>query len=369
MGIFEIIGKPLGWIMYWCYLLLKDYGFALILFTLVTKILLLPLSIKQQKSTARMQSFQPKLQKLQKMYANNKQKFQEEQMKLYSEEGVNPMGSCLPLLIQMPILFGLYDVVAKPLTHILRLGSQVKEATNIMLSNLSSFESLKNVAENLIQARPETYIIKAVHDNPAMFSSLGTEFIEKVGDFQYTFLGLNMGDTPSFTSILILIPIVSLLVNLVYTVFTQRQQKKTNPNGQPGGMGMNLVLYIMPLFSAFFAFTVPAGLGMYWIWSSVFMLLQSIVLYRIYTPEKMAIIVQKEKEKRKKSGKKTMYERAMEAQAAQNGTPMPKSTNLNGEEGKLSKSELKEYQKNVLNEARKRMAEKYGDEYNDNIDD
>lgn len=363
------IGKPLGWIMYWCFNIISNYGFALILFTLITKLILLPLSIKQQKNTARMQMYQPKLNKLQKMYANNKQKLQEEQMKLYQEEGVNPMSSCLPLLIQMPILFGLYDVVAKPITHILRLGSEVKDALTIVTSNLASFTSLANISETAIKQRPETYIIKAVHENPSMFSDLGSGFVDKVSNFDYSFLGHNLGDKPTFTSILILIPIISLIVNLLNTIYMQYQQKKANPDGVVGGAGTNAMMYTMPLISAVFAYTVPAGLGMYWIWSTVFTFAQSVILYRIYTPEKMKSIVQKEKSKKKKSGKKSFYERAMEAQALQNGTAPTKPANPDSPESKLSKAELKEYQRKVLNDARKRMADKYGDDYNDSMDD
>ena len=95
----ELLGKPLGWIMYWIYEVVNNYGFSIIIFTLLTKIILLPISYKQQLGTVRMQALNPKLSKLRKQYANNQQKLAEEQQKLYAEEGVNPMGSCLPLII------------------------------------------------------------------------------------------------------------------------------------------------------------------------------------------------------------------------------------------------------------------------------
>ncbi|MCI5802015.1 MAG: YidC/Oxa1 family membrane protein insertase, partial [Oscillospiraceae bacterium] len=119
----SIFGWPLGWIMWFCYLVVRNYGIALILFTLLTKLMLLPFAVKQQKSTIKMAIFKPKMDAIQKAYGNNKEKLNEELMKLYEKEGYNPMSGCMPMLIQFPILFGLIDVVYKPLTHILRLSS------------------------------------------------------------------------------------------------------------------------------------------------------------------------------------------------------------------------------------------------------
>ena len=102
----KIIGIPLGWIMYFLYNFIPNYGICIILFTLLTKIILFPTGYKSQLGSARMQALNPKLAKLKKQYANNQQKLAEEQQKLYSQEGVNPMGSCLPMIIQMIILYG-----------------------------------------------------------------------------------------------------------------------------------------------------------------------------------------------------------------------------------------------------------------------
>lgn len=93
----ELIGYPLGWIMWAVYALVKNYGVAILIFTFIVRLILFPLSVKQQKSTAAMAAFQPKLDKLKKQYANNPNKLQEEQMKLYAEENINPMASCLPM--------------------------------------------------------------------------------------------------------------------------------------------------------------------------------------------------------------------------------------------------------------------------------
>ena len=94
---FSLFATPLGWLMKGCYKLIGNYGLALLLFTLITRLLMLPLSIKQQKSTARMSMIQPELEKLKKKYGKNQEKLNEETMALYQKHGVNPMARCLPL--------------------------------------------------------------------------------------------------------------------------------------------------------------------------------------------------------------------------------------------------------------------------------
>ena len=192
----ELIGYPLGFIMWLMYLITHNYAVAIILFTLITKILLFPLSVKQQKSSAAMTAFQPKLEKLKKQYGNNQQKLQEEQMKLYAEEGINPMSSCLPLFIQFPILYGIFDVVYRPITHILHFGKdvidQAKEITKGILESSGVVNSYFNV-------RPEIYIVKEIQKNPDAFSGMNNpDFVDAVVNFNNKLLGIvDLGDIPT----------------------------------------------------------------------------------------------------------------------------------------------------------------------------
>ncbi|MBR6337333.1 MAG: membrane protein insertase YidC [Ruminococcus sp.] len=135
-ALFGVIAIPLGWIMKACYLLVKNYGIALILFTIIIRLLLLPLNIKQQKSTARMSKLQPELKKLQKKYANNKEKYQEEMMALYAKENASPTAGCLPMLITMLVLFALIEVVYNPLYYVTDINRDDLEASNKLISNL-----------------------------------------------------------------------------------------------------------------------------------------------------------------------------------------------------------------------------------------
>lgn len=388
----EIIGVPLGYIMWLMYQITHNYAWSIILFTLVTKIILFPLSVKQQKSSAAMAAFQPKLEKLKKQYANNQQKLQEEQMKLYSEEGINPMASCLPLFIQFPILYGIFDVVYRPLTHILHAGKDAIAAANEITKNIFG-----DAVPVYFQHRPEIYIVKEVQKDPSAFSSMTEQFpdfVEKVTNFNNKLFGIvDLGDIPTLhpeawnaaAIILLMIPIMSGVIQLAMTVYMQIRNKKMNPDA-PNMGGMNIMLYVMPLFSIWIAFRYPAGIGFYWTMSSLFSFVQSIVLYHVYTPEYVASLVEKDKQKRKKKNRPNMmerYQQIMEEQmAAQNGgsASKPKSgavtakvSDDDDEEGspeiKISRAKQKEYEKMIIREARRRQAEKYGEEFIDDDED
>ena len=129
----NILGYPLGLIMRLLYNILHSYGWSLILFTLLVRLVLVPLSIKQQKSSAKMAAIQPQMQEIQKMYAKNQTKMNEELQKLYQREKYNPAGGCLPMLITLLVLFGLIDVIYNPMQHILGISADViTQATEIM---------------------------------------------------------------------------------------------------------------------------------------------------------------------------------------------------------------------------------------------
>ena len=381
----EAIGTVLGFIMWLMYLITHNYAISIILFTLITKILLFPLSVKQQKSSAAMTAFQPKLEKLKKQYANNPQKLQEEQMRLYSEEGINPMSSCLPLFIQFPILYGIFDVVYRPITHILRFGkdiiNQAKEITQQILTESGGVPAY-------FEHRPEIYIVKEIQKNPDAFSGMNNpDFVDAVVNFNNKLFGIvDLGDIPTLhpeiwnaaAVILIMIPIMSGLIQIIMTIYSQIRMKKMNPDAPSMG-GMNIMFYVMPLFSVWIAFKYPAGIGFYWTMSSFFSLIQSVILYKVYTPEYVASLVEKDKQKRKKSSRPNMYQRMLDEMAAQQGQTGSANSSgkiavsgVNKEENpeiKISKAKQKEYERMLIREARRRQAEKYGDEFIDDDED
>lgn len=382
-SLYDIVGIPFGYLMSWIYQLVPNYAWAIIIFTLVTKLLMFPISYKTQKSAARMQLLQPKLQKIQKSFANNPTRLQEEQQKIYQEEGINPMGSCLPAFVQMFLLFGVIDVVYKPITHILHITKSVRVAAIEKASELAvKFGDVnggkKIDASNL---RNELLTMEVLDKHPNEFTNLAENFRQVVEDFSqnFTVFGANLGKTPTFhpaewnseAIILFCIPFLAGLSQLLVSIYSMIHQKKTNPNPQAGGGCMNVMMLGMPLMSIWFAFEVPAGVGFYWIWSSIFSFLVTFGLNLYFNKERITAMNEKEKEKariyaEKHPEKKTFMQRMLEQQQAleqQNGTSDRKE---NGE--KVSRSEQNKQNRDAINDARRRMAEKYGDIYNDSDD-
>jgi len=354
------------------YNLVNNYGVAIIIFTLVTKIIFLPVSYKTQKSSARMQALNPKLEKLRKSYQNNPQKLQEEQMKLYQEEGVNPMGSCLPAIIQMVLIFGVLDVVYRPLTHILDFSKSVIGNAREIASGLMSGNGIQSN-----DLRRELMTLEQFKNAPEKFSELGTEFTSKVSEFcdNFQLFGINLGATPEFhpevwnaSSIsLFMIPVLAGLAQLIQTVYMQIHQKRKNPN-MASSMGcMTAYLYILPLFSVWFAFQVPAGVGFYWMVSSLFSFIVNLALNCYFSDERIAAIVEKDREKAKKyaevnGGKKTFMQKMLEQQQALEAEQQKERQTVYDENGKkLSRNELNNYNRQKINDAREKMDSKYSD--------
>lgn len=381
MSLYDIIGYPFGFLMSWIYNFVGNYGIAIILFTVITKLLLFPVNYKTQKNSARMQLLNPKLEKLRKSYANNPTRLQEEQQKLYQQEGLNPMASCMPSLVQMLLLFGVLDVVYKPLTHILRFSKEVKTSAMDIASNILTGAGKEAIRSS--DLRNELLTMEQLNAFPEKFSKVGENFKELVLEFSenFTLFGVNLGQTPDFSPevwnkesiILFLIPWIAGIAQLAMTIYSQWHSKKNNPNMQNMGC-MNIMLYGMPALSVWFAFKVPAGVGYYWIWSSLFSFLITLGLNLYFTPERTKKINEKEKEKariyaEKHPDKKSFYQKMLEQQQMmeqqQNGSAS--RTDANG--NKISRSEMNKQNRERINDARKRMAEKYGDVYDNNDED
>ncbi len=350
--IMTIFGWPLGFIMLGCYYITGNhYALAIALFTVVTKLALLPLSIKQQKEQAKMAIFQPKLQNIQKKYGNNKERYNEEIQKLYTEEGYNPMSGCLPAFIQFPILFGVIDVVYKPIYHILR-------ASNAVINEMVAVAETAGHVFERGSYYTQINLLKIVKESPELFTHIDAELVEKIVDFDMNLFGLDLGVVPQFAltyeggfNWYLLIPILCGVFQLAMTVFMQ----KSNPNSQQGAGAMNIMLYLMPLMSVYIGFIVPAAAGFYWTLSAVAQLIQTIAFHFFLNPKKMAEQLEAEMEAKKEEKK------AKRAEARERLKELQKEKNA-----KYEKSEdpsKKEENRRKLAEARKRAAEKYGEEY------
>lgn len=362
---FDIIWAPLGWAMYGIQEIVKNYGWALVIFTILLKLVLFPLSIKQQKSTAKMAAFQPKIKELQKKYGKDKQKLQEEQMKLYEQEGYNPAGGCLPMLVQFGVLFGIIDVVYKPLKHLIRIAPDViKSAEAMMVEILGKPTSSAQLM--VIKSMQEE--IPGVDKLAALFTP---DQVDKIMNFDMMFLGINIGDIPTWGfNLLIIIPILSGLTAFLTSWISTRQQEKM---GQTMQKSMKYMMYAMPLMSLWFCFSVPAGVGVYWIISNLTAIAQTIILGKIYTPEKLANMNDKNKDKNIEK-MRIKREKIEEIQKAQRQKYIDKG--LTPPEPKVARPVKKIQAPEIIDDgisaqdriklARKRLAEKYGETYDEN---
>lgn len=300
-NVLDLIMNPInqlfGWIINLCYSATNSYGLAIILFTLVTKVLLLPFAIKQQRSTMKNAIFQPKVQELQKKYANDRQKLGEEMGKL-QQEGYSPMSGCLPLLIQFPVIIGLYNVIRNPLTYISRLSNDMVNKILEVIQNNGGLADLKASsygAQIRIADAIPSYMDKLKAALPDIFSNFKNVDLH--------FLGLNLGLTPEVSklSVLWIIPLLSGGTAFLMGYITQKLQAAiTNPdnNSQTQKVGMAMIL-TMPLMSLFFTFTMPAGVGLYWITSNVLAIAQTYALNYFMNPKEHLERVAREAEAKK----------------------------------------------------------------------
>jgi YidC/Oxa1 family membrane protein insertase len=359
-GIFEIFAIPFGWIMWACYSLIKNYGVALILFTIITKAVLLPLSIKQQKSSAKMAYIRPKMEAIQKRYANNREKQGAELQKLYEEEGYSPTAGCLPMLITFPVLFGVVGVVYYPLKHILRFAADT-------ITHIATLAEPFVAEGSKLQNYPELKIL-SVANNPEFQAQVGAydpEALSALSSFDNNFLGIDFSALPSYTSWLILVPIFAAVAGFL-TSFISMRTMRTDDNAA-AGTGKVMML-IMPLITFFFAMGLPCGIGFYWIISNIVAMIQSVILSKFYNPKKLAEQYAREQEEKKAKKK------AKKAAETELRKKMIDERNKHTEE-KLSPEEAAEKKKELedarqkLRAARMRDAEKYGEVFVDVTDD
>ncbi len=509
--LYSIIGTPLGYILYFIYqFICSNVGIAILLFTLIIKLAMLPLAIKQQKNTAKSAIFAPKVREIQTKYRNNQQKQQEELAKL-QQQGYNPMGGCGSMLLTFLLLFGVLDVVYKPMTHIEHIPSskieeiieesysieltsvfvnevslnaaqladmkeeavekhndivkdarlvidyynancleegeapkdlslfndmtvQAKETVNAVVEHsmlaayaldeksllftntdlyaitdaeneemaaiedeaereeykaqhsfseatrelmnttvkhMGSHRVIKNKDEDAkVDFQPnaalqrELYALEAfgTGDNRNAYSPavIGPELKETIVELydNLNFIGIPLGQVPweHLGFPLILIPIVSFLMALLQTFISNKMMAKNNPDAAASMGAMKVTLYVMPLFSLFLAFTIPAGAGFYWTISYFYGIIQTVVLNKLYSPAKLKAQAEAEYAAR-------MKQVEIEAQKVRDTDKDESVHEYNGEQ--LSQKEIN---RRKLAEARRQDAIKYGEEYKEDDD-
>ena len=338
---------PFAWLVRLFYNLTNSYGVALILFTLVIKLIMLPFQMKSKKSMMRMSRVSGQMQELQKRYAKNQAKLQEEMQKLYEEEGVNPMSGCLWSLIPFPILIALYSIIRQPITHFMMLSKDVLQT--VVQSAADAGVNLTNIV--MMDKATGTPVLKDGLYQLASYGQINLgKAVQEMGlstpegwfDMNYNFLGLDLTATPweyvknfTFTWAVIGVILIPILAGLSQFVFSKLTMKTQPQADAAGGASMKSMMYMMPLMSVYIAFIMPAALGVYWIAQSVFSLIQEAILNKTFSAklseEEEARFqarqadrqrrmeearVQEQQRKQEEQKKKTLREKQQAAQAA-----------------------------------------------------
>lgn len=286
MQIFGFLGSLLGYILWGAFYILKDFGLSIIVFTLIVKLILFPFSVKQQKSMAGTARLSKKQKELQEKYGNNREKYSEELNKLYEKEGVKPMGGCLTTIIPLLVILGIFYAVAYPLTNTLHLNS---EDVNSALSYINTIPGYAASANPTYQEISLLKIFPNIMNTEAINGIFNPQEISTIEMFTAGFntFGVDLLAIPKDFGIFswyILFPVLCFASNigsqLVMTVVNKNQMAQ-----QQGCM--KVMLFVLPLFSAYIAYTVPAAVAFYWIISAVISLVQSIVLSKIFSPAQL----------------------------------------------------------------------------------
>lgn len=289
-SIYRVLGVPFGFILTLIFGLVQNYGLTLIIFTFLVRLIMVPSAIHQQKGAAKTQRLQPKLRRINERYATtdkrqaaeNRQKIQEETQALYAREGHNPMNQgCLPMFIQFPIMFGLIGAIYNPLRYPLDIPEKLIET---LVSGLTELNLISGTRGTYMA---QVYVVEYIEKLQHLFTADNMFLFEKIRDFNFTFLGLPMGQVPSYSepSILWIVPILSFLSSFATTFISWLRQRQTNPEMAKNPM-MGCMTFGMPLFSLVIAFQFPVGIGIYWTISNLFALGQTLLLNYTHSPKK-----------------------------------------------------------------------------------
>ena len=287
------IFKPLYWLFGVCMefllsVLNNQYFVAIIIFTVLTRLVLLPANLHQQKATAKTARLTPKIQKIQKKYPDPKDrnKLNQEMNDLYAREGHNPMQmGCGPLIFQLVFLMGIVGIIYYPLSYIIgisNIGDYADELTKFLESVDYSGNYLQlGILENWAQ-----YKDQLIAQMPELFTSERVANIDAFRSGMYLG-GLDMTAIPHWKDgKIVLIPIFSLLTSLASSGISMLIQKKTNPAMAQQTASMVAMMLMMPFFSFYITFKVPAAVGFYWIISNVVSLLQQLFIAKFFPPKK-----------------------------------------------------------------------------------
>ena len=285
----NFIAKPFGILLMWLYEFTANYGVAVVLFALIVKIILLPFQMKSKKSMMRTSLLQGRLKEIEKKHGANKQKYNEEVQKLYREEGVNPMSGCIWSLIPFPILIALYQAIRYPLTTMMGVSKDLLAEGGAIAAKLASEGFSATMNEAYVQIEQSQFITR----HWDAFAGLS----DKLQQLDYSFLGLDLGMQPKIkilfdgqpwdgskyaAAALLLIPVLAAVLTWLQSKISSAKPKVADGEEDATAKTMGTMNVVMPLITLYFAYIMPAALGIYWIASSLFAIIQDFFLNKVY---------------------------------------------------------------------------------------
>ena len=343
MSFLYILAWPLGYVMELIYNIIPNYGWDLILFTLLIRLLSIPLSLKQQKNMVRMTAFQPMIEEIQKKYKDKPDKQQEEMLRLQQDFGYNPTSGCLPMLLNFFVMFGVIGVVYEPLNRIFHISNDLLTAAGTALTNLG-IQFTMVTRDNLI-------IEQVLAGEPSITGIFSAGQLETITEFSQhmNFFGIDLTRVPQYNLSpenlpLLIFPILALITSFLSTWYSM------NSSGQKLQGSMKATMYLMSLMYVFICFTVPTAFSLYYVISNVVMMIQNIITKKIYDPEKVKAEVAAEIEQKRKEQRRGVKSTTLKVMDEKTGKTVEKN---------VSASEMNKLR---LEYARKLDEEKYKDE-------
>ena len=276
----DILGVPLGYIMQFCHFLFSDYGLAIILFTLLTKIVILPVGIWVHKNSIKMVKIQPAINRLKAKFFGDSERIAEEQSKLFKEQKYRPMASLVPLAVQIILLLGVVAVIYNPFQYVFRTPDSVVNG----MYEVMDVDTESNYAE--------IYLVNSVQENPqeyVPFAELSKEnslAVENAKNFDLDFFGFDLSWTPVEAMKTNLVAILAPLLAGLSSWFLCHMQNKINvlqsEQSKANKYGTMIFSVVLSLYLGFF---VPAGVALYWMASNLFGVLQIVLLNAIIPPK------------------------------------------------------------------------------------
>jgi len=290
-GLFNGIGYIFGYVLWYAYLAVRSFAIAILIFTVILRVFQFPLQIKSQKNMAGTMRLQKKQQEIQEKYGRDREKVNEELSKLYEKENVSPTGGCLTTMVPMFLLMGVYWTVRYPLTNTLHIASETVDkmlaygqGLPVVGANLQGFYGQINFMS----------VYSELKNNADFIAQTGlTEAdISKLDAFAMGFkmFGLNLLEMPSnygYTSVFILFPILCFVTSFG-TSFISMKMNGASLKGQQGCM--NMMFLMMPLMSAWIAYSVPAAIALYWIYSNIIGLITTVIIHKFYNAQAMTAL-------------------------------------------------------------------------------